>query len=68
MKWRLALGVLCVIGSCLWFLPVLGLWMLPLGLLLMARDVPRMRWPVSRFMFWLDDKRIALRERWPRRD
>lgn len=64
MTWRLPLGILCVAGSLLWFLPVLGLWMLPMGLLLIAQDVPWMRWPVSRFMFWLDDKRIVLRRRW----
>ena len=38
--------------------------MLPMGLLLIAQDVPWMRWPVSRFMFWLDEKGIAPRRRW----
>ena len=38
-------------GSLL-ILPVLGLWMLPLGLLLLAHDVPFLRKPVGRFTSW----------------
>ena len=40
---RKTVGVLLVIGGCLGFLPVLGYWMLPLGLALLAVD-----WPVAR--------------------
>lgn len=36
---RLVVGVLLMIGGLLAFLPVLGLWMLPLGLLVAALDV-----------------------------
>src|SRR3712207_5660565 len=40
-RWvRIPFGGLLVLGSLLSFLPVLGLWMLPLGLLLLAQDVP----------------------------
>ena len=42
---RLLLGVLLMIGGLLAFLPVLGLWMLPLGVAVAALDVvPAMRW------------------------
>lgn len=44
---RLALAVLLMAGGLLWFLPVVGLWMLPLGLLLLAYDVPALRPCVS---------------------
>ena len=37
---RLPLGVLLVIGGLLSILPVLGIWMLPLGLMLLAVDIP----------------------------
>ena len=37
---RLVVASLLIIGGIFSFLPVLGLWMLPLGLLLIARDVP----------------------------
>lgn len=40
-RWaRIPAGVLLLIGGFLWILPLLGLWMLPLGLLLLAEDVP----------------------------
>lgn len=52
---RIPLGILCIIGGLLWFLPVLGLELLPIGLLLIAHDVPWLRRPVSRFTMWLLD-------------
>jgi hypothetical protein len=40
-RWaRLPAGLLLCLGGLLWILPVLGLWMLPLGLLLLAEDLP----------------------------
>jgi hypothetical protein len=40
-RWvRLPIGILLIIASVFSFLPVLGLWMLPLGLMLLAVDVP----------------------------
>lgn len=44
---RLPLALLLICGGLLAFLPVLGLWMLPLGLLLLAIDLPFLRGPVS---------------------
>jgi hypothetical protein len=65
-KHRLPVGILCVIGGMFWFLPVLGIWLLPIGLLLIAQDVRSLRWPVARLMLWLDERWIALRGRWQR--
>lgn len=40
-KWlRIPAGVALVIGGALGFLPVLGFWMLPLGLAVLAVDIP----------------------------
>jgi hypothetical protein len=44
---RFPLAVLLTLGGCLWFLPILGLWMLPAGLLLLAVDLPTLRGPIS---------------------
>ncbi len=44
---RVPLGILLVLGGVFSFLPVLGIWMLPLGLLLLALDVALLRAPVS---------------------
>ena len=40
---RVPAGVVLVGGGVFSFLPVLGIWMLPLGLALLAVDVPPMR-------------------------
>jgi hypothetical protein len=37
---RILLGIALVIGGALFFLPVLGLWMLPLGILVLSAEVP----------------------------
>jgi hypothetical protein len=45
---RMPLGILFIIGGIFSFLPVLGVWMLPLGILLIAVDVPYVRRQVVR--------------------
>ena len=40
---RLALGWGLVVGGILGFLPILGFWMLPLGLAVLSVDLPRLR-------------------------
>jgi hypothetical protein len=37
---RVLLGVVFVFGGLLSFLPVFGIWMLPLGLLILSIDIP----------------------------
>lgn len=56
---RLLVGVLLIIGGVFWFLPIVGLWMLPLGMIILAEEVPPLRrWLVG----------VAMRgERWWRR-
>lgn len=49
---RIPIGVLLVLGGVFSFLPVLGLWMLPLGLLLIALDVAFLKRPVGRVLVW----------------
>ena len=44
---RIPIGVLLLVGGVFSFLPILGLWMLPLGLLLLALDIAFLRTPVS---------------------
>lgn len=57
-RWvRLPVAVLLIPGGFFSFLPVLGLWMLPLGLLLLAVDIPILRRLVYRFINWLALKR-----------
>jgi len=47
-RWiRIPLGLLFVLGGIFSFLPVLGIWMLPLGLLLLALDLVFLQGPVN---------------------
>ena len=50
---RILLGILLILGGMLGFLPILGFWMLPLGLVVLAKEIPavdrlarraRLRW------------------------
>ncbi len=57
-RWvRLPLGILCLLGSLLFVLPIFGLWMLPVGLLLLAEDVPALHRLRSRVLNWIERRR-----------
>ena len=45
--YRIPAGVVLTVGGVFGFLPVLGFWMVPLGLAVMAQDVPVMRKPTA---------------------
>jgi hypothetical protein len=55
---RIPLAILLVVGGIFSFLPILGLWMLPLGLLLIAQDVPFLQAPLARMLGWIERKWI----------
>ncbi len=54
---RKTMGVLLVIGGLLGFLPVLGYWMLPLGLALLAVDFAFVRRFNRRALVWWERRR-----------
>jgi len=50
---RLVIGVGLVLGGVLGFLPVLGFWMIPLGLLVLSVDLPVVRrWRRQLVVWW----------------
>ena len=49
---RIGLGIALCLGGVLWFLPILGLWMLPLGLLVLSVDIPAIRRFRRRVEIW----------------
>ncbi|NHO31000.1 hypothetical protein [Acetobacter fallax] len=56
-RWaRIPAGVMLIIGGMLSILPFLGLWMLPLGLLLLAEDMPLLRRASNRVLHWIEHK------------
>jgi hypothetical protein len=61
-RWfRLPVGLLLILGGVFSILPILGIWMLPVGVLLIAYDVPFMRRPVGRVTLWSTRKWVAFR-------
>jgi hypothetical protein len=56
---RIPLAILLVGGGVFSFLPILGLWMLPLGLVLIAQDVPVLEKPTAQALGWLERKWMA---------
>ncbi|MBN9311250.1 MAG: hypothetical protein J0I99_10430 [Devosia sp.] len=58
---RIPLGILLILGGVFSFLPILGAWMLPLGLFLIALDLPFLQGPINRVSFWAQRKWTAWR-------
>jgi hypothetical protein len=65
VRWLIA--VLLIGGGIFSFLPVLGLWMLPLGLLFIAQDVPILQQPLVNALQWIEAKWERVREAWRRK-
>ena len=49
---RIAIGCLLILGGCLGFLPILGFWMVPLGLVVLSIDLPAARRLQRRVEVW----------------
>ena len=60
---RIPMAILLIIGGIFSILPVLGLWMLPLGLLLFAQDVPFLQKPMAKMLGWIERKWIERQHR-----
>ncbi|MDG1115847.1 MAG: hypothetical protein P8N72_01790 [Flavimaricola sp.] len=60
---RIPAAVLLILGGILSILPVLSIWMLPIGLLLLAVDVPFLQQPVSSTIVRLRLRARAFRRR-----
>ncbi len=51
---RIPLAVVLIAAGFVGFLPILGFWMVPLGLALIAIDVPFLRGPLARVLAWIN--------------
>lgn len=57
-RWvRMPVAICLIPGGFFGFLPILGLWMLPLGLILLGVDIPIIRRGMHRFINWLAERR-----------
>ena len=60
---RIPLAILLILGGIFSILPLLGIWMLPLGLLILALDVSFLRGPVTGSILWVERKWQAFKQR-----
>ena len=54
--YRIPAGIALTLGGVIGFMPILGFWMVPLGLAVLAQDVPVMRPPLARMIAWINRK------------
>jgi hypothetical protein len=64
---RILVSALLIVGGTLSFLPVLGTWMLPLGLIIISQDLPFLQAPLLRTLQWTEMTWERLRAWWTRR-
>lgn len=55
--YRIPAGIALTLGGVVGFLPILGFWMVPLGLAVLAQDVPVMPPPLARLLARINGKR-----------
>lgn len=60
---RIPLAVLLCLGGIFSILPMLGVWMLPLGLMLLSIDLPFLQAPVNRVIIWAERTWVRF-QRW----
>jgi hypothetical protein len=51
---RIFVSALLILASVFSFLPVLGVWMLPLGLIIISQDLPFLQAPLLRAFQWIE--------------
>ena len=56
-RYRIPVGIALTAGGVVGFLPIVGFWMVPLGLAVIAQDVPVMRPPLARLLAKINGKR-----------
>ncbi|MDB5395954.1 MAG: hypothetical protein JWM91_3460 [Rhodospirillales bacterium] len=54
---RIPAGILLIAGGVFSILPFLGIWMLPLGIVLLAEDVPWLRRVTDKGLDWIERRR-----------
>ena len=54
---RIAIGVVFIVFGLLGFLPILGFWMIPVGLLVLSYEFAMIRRHRRRFVIWWERRR-----------
>ena len=53
---RIAIGVVLIVGGILGFLPILGFWMIPLGLFVLSQEFGWIRRMRRRLQIWWEKR------------
>ena len=61
---RILVSALLILGGVFSFLPVVGVWMLPLGLIIISQDLPFLQTPLLRAFQWIEMTWERLRQWW----
>jgi hypothetical protein len=64
---RSAAGAAFMVGGVFGFLPIFGFWMIPVGLLLVATDIPPLRRPMRRWLVRQRNTLTAYERRHPKK-
>ena len=65
---RVALGLALVVGGIIGFLPILGFWMVPLGVFVLSIDIPIVgRWWARLETWWKERVEPVWKPWWQRR-
>ena len=56
---RVAIGILLIVFGIFGFLPILGFWMIPLGLLVLSYEFAAVRRWRRRFVVWWERRRAG---------
>jgi fatty acid desaturase len=60
-RWRIVIGIALILGGFVGFLPILGFWMIPLGLAVLSIDLPSIRRHRRRAVVWWGRRRQRAR-------
>jgi uncharacterized membrane protein len=66
-RMRIAIGILLILGGCLGFLPILGFWMIPLGLVVLSYEYAWVRRRRRRYSVWWGRRRGENKKNRPQR-
>lgn len=62
--YRIPLGLLLIACGTVGFLPIVGYEFIPLGILVLAQDIPFLRRPAGRLILWLLEKWRGFKKWW----
>ena len=60
---RIIMGIVLILLGFVGFLPIIGFWMIPLGIIVLSIDIPPVRRARRRFVVWWERRQRQKKER-----